>query len=367
MGHILLSFLFYNILLVIFYNRYNRGHYYIMKSDLVLYTILLIAFATYGSGEGDYLHYGEVVPMFQTLFDVTYYNGMEIQYNYLAYIVGGNYDLWRLVIFSVQFIGMSVFLYKARLNTYPIFLSFVTICLVLYTYQRSYWGVIFYFMGLYLLLKKKNPLFFIVVALCYVSHTQNMALLVLLPLGFIEIRKWELVVVFLFIGIIAVKLKEYFTIYLDSGSVEDASYINSKARAYSEGDLGNFGSSFGEYVIFMFRYVPVALIILTWIKMILKRRILYLSFDKPYRGMMNITIGLMITSLVVLFASLGAGTFFYRIAAMTLFPISILLPYMVEQKALRKKSFNFYILIYIFVAELGYIKDVYYAYANGNL
>lgn len=365
MGHILLSFLFYNVLLIIFYSHYRKGNYYIDKPHLVLYTILLIAYGTYGGGEGDYLHYKESVEEFHTLFDVMYYNGMEIQYNYLAYIVGANYDLWRLVLFSVQFIGMSWLLYKAKLNTYPVFLCFVSICLVLYTYQRAYWGVIFYFMGLYLLLEKKNPLFLIIIALCYISHTQNIVLLALLPLGFINIRKWQLLLVILLIGVLATTLKEYFTIYLDSGGVEGADYLNDKAQRYSEGGLGNFGNSIGEYIMFVFRYVPLAVIVISCLKMIFVNRNRYMAFTKSFRGIINITIGLTIASLVVLFADLGAGTFFYRIISMTLFPISLLLPYFVETKTIKKATFRAYVLVYILVAEMGYFKDIYYAYANG--
>lgn len=365
MEHILLSFVFYNIILIIFYNHYRRGHKYITKSSLFFYTILLIAFGTYGGGEGDYLHYKESVEEFHTLFDVMYYNGMEIQYNYLAYVVGANYDLWRLVIFSIQFIGMSWLLSKVKLNTYPVFLCFITICLVLYTYQRAYWGVIFYFMGLYLLLEKKNPLFLIIIALCYVSHTQNIVLLALLPLAFVNFRKWQLFLVFLLIGVLATILKDYFTAYLDSGGVEGAEYLNDKAQRYSEGGLGNFGNSIGEYIMFIFRYVPLAVIVLTCLKMIFSNRDRYLAFYKPFRGIVNITIGLTIASLVVLFADLGAGTFFYRIISMTLFPVSLLLPYMVENRIVKKQSFNRYIWIYISVAEMGYMKDIYYAYANG--
>ncbi len=365
MGHIFISFLFFNIILFVFYKHYRRGHYYINKSHLIFYTVLLIAFGTYGGGEGDYLHYKESVEVFHTLFDVMYYNGMEIQYNYLAYIVGANYDLWRLVIFSIQFIGMSWLLYKAKLNTYPVYLLIVAVCLILYTYQRAYWGVIFYFMGMYLLLEKKNPLFLIIIASCYFSHTQNIVLLALLPLGFINIRKWQLFLVILLIGVLATTLKEYFTAYLDSGGVEGADYLNDKAQRYSEGGLGNFGNSIGEYIIFIFRYVPLAVIVLTCLKMIFLNRDKYMAFYKPYRGIVNITIGLTIASLVVLFADLGAGTFFYRIISMTLFPVSLLLPYMVERNIIKKQTFNTYVLIYILLAEMDYLKNVYYAYANG--
>lgn len=365
MSHIFLSFLFFNVILFIFYNHYKRGHFYIKKSNLVLYTILLIAFATYGTGEGDYLHYKENVALFESMFDVMRYNGMEIQYNYLAYIVGGNYTLWRLVIFSIQFIGMSWLLHKAKLNTYPVFLSIITICLLLYTYQRSYWGVIFYFMGIYLLLEKKNPLFLIIVALCYVSHTQNIILLALLPLCFIDIKKWELLLVIVLIGTMAALLKDTLTNYLNSGGIEDADYFNDKVEKYGEGGTNFFGGSVGEYAVFVLRYVPLGLIVLKLTVMIFQNRKKYLSFEKSYRGVMNVTLGLVITSIVILAADIGAGIFFYRILAMTLFPIALLLPFLVQKGVMKKSSYNTYIYVYIVCSELSYLKDFYYAYVHG--
>lgn len=333
---------------------------------MVLYTILLIAFGVYGTGEGDYLHYKENVEVFHTLYDVVYYNGMEIQYNYLAYLVGGNYTLWRLVVFSVQFIGMSWLLYKAKLNTYPVFLSFITICLIYYTYQRSYWGVIFYFMGLYLFLERKKTLFLIVISLCVVSHTQNILLLALFPLGFLKIKKWQLLLVLLLIGVLAVELKDYLTAYLDSrGGIENAEYVDDKIRNYGEGGTNFIGGSIGEIVLFMLRYVPITIIVLKCVNIIFTRRNEYLSLYKPYRAAINVTIGLVITSLIILFASIGAGIFFYRILAMTLFPVSLLLPYIAEIKIISKKSLGVYFRIFILVAEISYIKDLYYAYAHG--
>lgn len=365
MGHIFLSFLLFNIILIICYNNYIKGCYYIKKKRLLFLTILLITFATYGTGEGDYLHYKENVELFHSLYDVMYYKGMEVQYNYLAYILGGNYTLWRLVIFSLQFVGMSLLLYKARLNTYPVFLSIIAVCLVLYTYQRSYWGVIFYVMGLFLLLEKKNPLFLLVIILCYFSHTQNIVLLALLPLGFFNIKRWEIAIVVLFLGVFAAYFKEYFTAYLDSGGIEDADYINSKVGNYGEGGTNFFGGSIGEHVVFILRYAPVVFIVLSWLKTIYTGSIKFMSFEKPYRGIMNVTIGLVLSSLVILLSNIGAGIFFYRILSMTLFPIAIILPYMVNNKILKKKTFNNYIWVYIICSELSYIKDLYYAYAHG--
>lgn len=365
MTHIFLSFLLFNIILFIFYTHYRRGHYFIDKKHLVFYTILLIAFGTYGTGEGDYLHYRESVEIIQSMFDVAYYNGMEVQYNYLAYLCGGNYTLWRLVLFSVQFIGMSWLLYKAKLNTYPIFLCFIAICLILYTYQRSYWGVIFYFIGLYLMIEKKNPLFVIVIILCYFSHTQNVVLLTLLPLAFIDIRKWHILAVILLLGTIVTIVKDTFNSILDSGGIEGAEYAYGKMERYNKSDIGNFGNSIGETLLFVLRYVPMAFVFMTWLVVIFNKRNKYIALYKPYRRVLNVMIGVVISSIIVLLADFGGGTFFYRIIAMACFPLAMLLPYMMTIKMIKKQTFNLYVLLFVLTAELSYLKDIYYAYVHG--
>lgn len=366
MGHILLSFLFYNLLLFIFYIHYREGHFFIKKSHLISYTILLIAFGTYGGGEGDYVHYKEIIEQHHSLFDVAYSTGMEPQYYYLAYLVDGNYNLWRFVVFSIQFVGMSWLLYKAKINTYPIYLCFVSLCLVSSVYQRNFWGQIYFFLGVYLLIEKKNPFFLIIIALCYVSHTQNIVLLGLLPLAFIDTKKWHLLLALVLLGTISSVIKDNFTSIIDSGGIEGADYVNERMTTYSKSETGNFGESFGEFLLFLFRYVPLGIIFLTWLKILFKSRGKYLLFYKPYRRVLNISIGIVLSSFVILFASLGGGSFFYRILGMILFPFSILIPYMVSTRTIKKKTFDLFIHLFVITTEFSYMKDVYYAYANGN-
>lgn len=367
MGHIFLSFLFFNFIYIVIFRHYKKGDYYINKRDLLIYTLLLVAFGTYGGGEGDYIHYKERVEEIHSILDVISVGSMEIQYYYLAYLVDGNYNLWRFVLFSIQFIGMSFFLYKAKLNTYPVFLCFISICLVESVYGRAFWGSICFFMGTYLLIEKKNPLFLIAIALSYFSHTQNMVLLALLPLAFIDFKEWHLVIVVLLMGVIVSLFKDTFTSYLDSGGIEGADYFNSRLETYSD-KTGhrNFGNSFGETLVFILRYTLIVGSVLSWLRMILVHRVKYLSFYKPDRRLINITIGVTTVSFVLLISSVGSGTLFYRVLSMTLFPISILIPYMAENKKIKKKSLNRIIFLYFVVAELSYAKDLYYAYVSGN-
>lgn len=369
MGHIFLSFVFYNIILITFYRHYKRGEYYIKKSDLIFYTFLLIAFGVYGGGEGDYIAYKKSVEEnFQTLFDVYWETSFEIQYNYLAYALGGNYNLWRLVIYSVQFIGMSWLSYKAKMNTYPFFLSFVAICLVMSVYGRAFWGVIFYFLGVYLLIEKRNPLFLIIIALCYVSHTQNLVLIAMLPFAFIEMKKWHLLVILASLGTLVTLFQSFITGFLDSGGIEGADHLNSKMQIYGgdEKQLGAFGDSIGEVTMFVLQHVPAVSFMTFLLVSFLKSKTQnYLA--KPYRRLINITFILMIAAFVVLFARIGSGTLFYRILALYFFPISIILPYLKQVGMIKTNTFNIIIMIYIFATELGYFKDLYYAYSGGGM
>lgn len=366
MGHIFLNFIFYNFILISVYRHYKHGDYYINKNKLIYYTFILIAFGTFGSGEGDSLHYEASVKMIHSLLEAeSRLNGMELQYNYLAYLVDGNYYLWRFVIFSIQFIGMSLMMYKAKLNTYPTLLCFVSFFLILSVYQRSYWGVIYFFLGLYLLIEKKNPLFIIVMALCYLSHTQNILLFAMLPLAFIEFKKWHMLILFIYIGIMGPMLNNHFSNILDAGGIDGADYISGKMALYSQSEIGFFGASIGEYTISFLRYLPMVLFLLTWMRIILLRRDFYISFYRPFQRILNITVGILATSIVIYAADLGGGTFFYRTVAMAYFPVTILLPYMIDNHVIKHTTFNRYLIIFTIGSELSCLKDLYYAYVGG--
>lgn len=368
MGHIFLSFLFYNVLLYIFYRHYRKGEYYIKTTNLVFYTILMILFGAYGGGEGDYFVYKLNVEQIQSIFDVYYSDAMEMQYYYLAYLLDGDYFLWRIVIFSIQFIGLSWFLYMAKLNTYPTFFCFTSICLYTAIYGRSFWGAIFFFMGVYLMIERKNPLFLIAVALSYFSHTSNLVLIALLPLAFFDVKKWQILLVIICSGFIISYFNESFTDYLNYGGIEGADYLNNRLDVYSErsDSLQFLGNSIGEVVAALLRYIPMFAILFILLKHAFYARNKYYSIYKPCRRLINITLGVVMISFIFLFASVGSNVFAYRVLAMVIFPLSLILPYLVENKIVTKKKFSIFLLFFILSIELNYIKDLYYCYVGGN-
>ena len=333
-----------------------------------LYIILFILFGTLGGGEGDYIHYKEIVESYHDYSDVLFFTGMERQYVFLAYIVGGNYTLWRFVLFSIQFVGLGFFLYKAKLNTYPVLLSFTSFCLVTSVYGRSFWGFIYFFLGVYLLIQNKNPLYLIAVLLCYVSHTSEIVLIALLPLAFININKWNILFFFLFSGLLVSIFKEKFTDLLNSGgfNYEGADYINNRMLNYGNKEAESyFGKSIGQTITIILRDSYVIAILFSIIKLMFKNNIVYLTIEKPVRSIVNITIGITIIASIILAASIGGAVLFYRIFDMTFFPISIILPCLRYYNVFNKRKYDIYIFLFIFYTEFSYLIDLYYAYAHG--
>lgn len=368
MGHIFLSFLFFNIILINLYGHYKRGNYYIKKSQLVIYIILFILFGTYGGGEGDYLHYKSLVEDFGAFNEVVYSTSFEIQYVFLSYCVGGNYTLWRLILYSIQFVGFGFFLYKARLNTYPVLLSFTALCLVASVYGRTFWGIVYFFLGVYLLIEKKNFYYLIAIALCYLSHMSNLVLIALLPLAFIKIKKWHFLFFLLSFSMIVALFKDSFIGFLNSGGVDadGADYVNSKLQDYGNREAKSyFGASIGMTISVLLRCFFVISILFVVVKLMFKKYDRYLTLYKPVRGIINISFGIILLSSVILSASVGGAPLFYRIFDLALFPVSIILPCLLTSNHVRKMTYDLYIYCFIIYTEYGYIRDLYYAYAEG--
>lgn len=368
MLHIFLSFVFFNIIVFNLYGHYKKGDYYVKKSDLLIYIALFILFGTYGGGEGDFFHYKDIIEEHHSLSDVLFYSGMEPQYVYLSYFVGGNYYLWRFVLFSIEFLGFGYFLYKAKLNTYAVLLSFTTLCLVSSVYGRAYWGGIYFFFGVYLLIEKKNPLYIIAILLSYVSHTSGLIRIALLPLAFINIKKWHLIALMFSFGLIVAIFKDALIDLLNSGGfdADGASYINSRLETYAnEESKAYFGKSLGTTISIVLKDLFVVSVIYTVVALIFKNNNGYSAIYKPLRGVINICLGVFILSAIILAASVGSGPLFYRVFDMTVFMVAIIIPCLKDVGVITKKRFIIYIYWFIFYSEYRYIIDLYYAYVEG--
>lgn len=362
MEGLILSFLLYNIIVMLIYKHYKRGEYNISIKQLILFTLLFIAFGTFGNHLGDYWRINEMIEFYGKLSSDDIGTSMEKHYYILAKLVNGNYVLWRFVINCVAFIGFAFFLYKSKMANYSTLLLFASMCLFWVAGHRGWWGYIYYYYGVYLFFRDKKYIYLILATLSYFSHSSNILLLALLPIAFFKFNRYctILVIVFLFFGLD--RLQEYFNIIAVNG-VEDE-YYSKKINAYSSQTENNFfGSSIGEYLQNFFILVPKYLFMFYMLKLLLFNKYNIRNMSTEQNAITNISVILFLASIAAFFMDLGSGTIAFRMLTMSTFPILLLSDFILDGKNQKYKiKMSNWFLISI---ELTYIFSIYYASIHG--
>lgn len=362
MEGLILSFIFYNIIVWLIYKHYKRGEYNISKKNLFYYTMLFIAFGAYGNHLGDYWRINELVEFYGNTptFDIG--RAMEKQYFLLAKLVHGNYVLWRLSISTIAFVGFAFFLKKAEMDNYPTLMLFATLCLFWTAGHRGWWGYIYYFFGIYLFFKKRNPIYLLIAGLSYFSHSSTILLLALLPVSFFRFNKYVAFALMIGLSLALGILQEGFNDIAANGMENE--YYSQKIESYSSQTANNFfGSSIGEYIQSFFGLVPKYLFMFYMGKLLLFDSSFRYQMSKEQNAVTNVSFILFVVSIIAYFMDLGSGTIAYRILTMSTFPILILSQYvLVGNYEKYRPRMNLWFFLSI---EFTYIFSIYYAHVHG--
>ena len=362
MAGLIISFIFYNFIVMLIYGHFKRGEYNISNNQLIFFTLLFIAFGTYGNHLGDYWRINEVIETYGVLSSDVIGVSMEKHYYLLAKLVNGNYVLWRLVINCVAFIGFAFFLRKSKMANYPTLLLFATMCLFWVAGHRGWWGYIYYYFGVYLFFRDKKYIYLILAAVSYFSHSSNILLIALLPIAFFKFNRFYTIVIIVVLILGLDKLQEYFD-FMVGGGVENE-YYSHKLNTYSSQTANNyFGSSIGEYLQNFFTLVPKYLFMFYMLKSLLFNKKYMKCIRAEHNAIINISINLFLVSIAAFFMNLGSGTIAYRLFTMSTFPIFILSDFILNGRYQKYKlKMTYWFLISI---ELVYIFSIYYASIHG--
>lgn len=362
MEGLILSFIFYNIIVLLIYMHYKQGEYEVTTKQLIVFTLLFIAFGTYGNHLGDYWRINEMIEFYGKTPSDDFGSSMEKQYYALAKFVNGNYVLWRFIINCIAFGGLAFFLRKSKMANYPTLLLFATMCLFWVAGHRGWWGYIYYYFGVYLFFRDKKVIYLILVAFSYFSHSSNILLLLLLPIGFLKINRFYIVIVCLFISLGLNIFQEYFNIIAESGIGNE--YYSDKLQTYSSQNANNFfGSSIGEYLQNFFILVPKYLFMFYILKQLLSKKYYINNMRPEENAITHICIISFLVSIAAFFMDLGSGTIAFRLFTMSTFPILLLSNYFLIG---NKKKYKFKMMKCFFISiELVYIFSIYYASIHG--
>lgn len=362
MEGLILSFIFYNIIVLLIYKHYKRGEYNISTKDLIWFTIAFIAYGTYGNHLGDYWRLNETIKLFGTTAVWDIGRSMEIQYYLLAKWVDGNYVLWRLAINVVSFVGLAFFLKKANMDNYPTLLLFATMCLFWTAGHRGWWGYIYYYFGVYLFFKTKRPWYLIFALFSYFSHASNILLIALLPITFFRFNRFVAMGLIIYLGLGLGVFQEYFDGIVSNGM--DDEYYTQKVETYANQNLNNFfGASIGEYLQYFFLMAPKFLFMFYMSKKVIFDKEYVRTMSRGQNALTNVSILLFFVSVTAFFMNLGTGTIASRIMSMSTFPILLLANYVLVGR--KAKYIPMMTMCFFLTIEFTYIFSIYYTSVHG--
>lgn len=320
--------------------------------------LLFIVYATYGNHFGDYYRYDETIMYYGT----TPWNDigihMEPQYYYLAKIVNGNPLLWRLVISCINFIGLGFFLKKSDMNNYPTLLFFAVSSLFWAAGHRGWWGIIYYFFGVYLCFYRKNLCYLLFCFAVFYSHASHIAMLCLLPLVFFRFNKYVAIAAIIAMFGFTTVFQDYFNAFLINGMNDE--YAAEKINAYSsQGGNKFFGDSIGEILQNLTSKVPSALFLFYLFWKAISDRVFRMKMSREVNALLNVSFGLFIASILCMLMNLNSGTFSTRLFSMAAFPIMLIAPSVLVGN--KKKYYIKYIKWKWISIELTYFFALYYS------
>jgi hypothetical protein len=334
------------VLPLLFSIKYINGQYYIKAVGngciYKTYIFFLLFFCLFDKTSGDYFHYQEIVENIYSSRD--YSTHLEFIYVWIIRLVGGNYFLFRLLIWGTAILLYYKMIDRLKLDKLLSIWSFIIISLVNFSYPRVSLGLIILFLGCTYLLNKSilnKILGILLVVFSIFFHKTIYLILPILILSFFSLKKWMIICLIILLPVMSFILNHLILLLIPYMSVTEFNYLNIEKESLGIAAIIN-------KVLF---YIPLSYILIDSVKSIYKiesRECLYF---------LRLSIYILLFSILLFALPFGSNYIFERIGLMALIPISIVFAYKLQYE---KKSFmtilvlillimsNFYNLFYMY-------------------
>ena len=375
MWYTLGSLFFYIYIIVYFRNKQKKyGSISINRKHHVTIAIIFILFGVFGVCFGDYFEYGALVKQAYQVYKSYGGSGwyaylhMEPFWNYLAVFCHGNYTLWRLIWFIIEFSGVIYVFKRVNLNNYNALLVFSMFPLQSICGGRVSLGIAFFWLGLYsyLITKERKFLFFMLVSLF--THNSILLLFALTPLAIIKVNKLRLIAILFIIPIIASFLNDLLEntvnyIPLVSGSTY-TEFIEARFNyGLSDEEASSYwGGSILEKIQATFLRLPLYYLCIKLFIDYFKGR---LSLPGRTIYFFNLAFYLFVFTCVVLFGGVNSVSLYQRYFMMLFLPFFLIMYGLNSELYKKKKDFQICIFLIFLSFIVEYIKAIYYYSING--
>ena len=364
----LFGFIFYVSFVLYFRNKRNvfyrqeisRTHYRYIVFFLILYGVIGLCF-------GDFWGYGALVQKAYNTYlsysgpDWDQYLHMEHLYNYLAVVCKGNYLMWRLIWFTVEFCGVAFILKRLSLNTYESLYIFSTCALYSICAGRVSWGIAFYWLGLYAFCKTREKKFLLFVFASFFSHNSILLLVALLPFLFIKISNKVILAVPIFIpslsAIFSSTLNDLM-LQLNMINSTDVEMLSRKLEEYQNAESFNlWGGSLGEFIQYLLARIPFYYMFILFLYKKIKREIVLTDSGQK---IFNVMFMLFVYTCVILTARIGSASFYDRYLMMLYVPLYLLVYGEHKDNFIHRRDIKICLFLMFLSVVVSYLKSTYY-------
>lgn len=364
MWNALLGLLFYNGIVAYLFIKYKRcGSQPISTNNYWRVIWIFVLFGVIGVQFGDYPHYEEIVH--DVYKQSLRYSGdswmeglhMEPLYNRLVVLCKGNYFLWRLIWFTVEFLAFGVMFKRLGHNNYQSLFVFSTCALFSVCAGRVSWGLIFFFLGFYTFFQTKEYKYLCFVLISFFAHNSMLVLFALTPVLLIRSNKKiifiSIIMVPFLVGLFGVALQNM----LQLSFLPEAITHKLSTNYMDTERTGNLGGSIGEYIYNLCGRIPLYYLIIRYFIDVIKKKIVV-----PYKSQkfFNLIIVLFALTQVALFSDFGSASLYVRFFSMLYVPIFLLVYCSNGWYYFKTREFKLYMFLLWTAFNLNYFKAAYY-------
>ena len=363
MTGLIIVFILHNLLALFLYSRSRQCRYLAIKrQNYSLLLFIFLALSLLGLQTGDYFSYINLVKEASGVLSSNpdyegYITHMEPIYNYLAYIVGGNYMLWRLIVFGSSFIIVFYFAKKLGYNFYYFLFYFTILCLSGFLVGRMYWGLALFF-GAIALFREEKKWWALLLCVCAAfAHKSLYILPALIPFAFLRFNKK-----FVFVSVIIFFLMSFLLTRL-FGDLSVLSYfivdLDKSIMTYTESEITGsvFGYSIGERIVYVSKFIAGCLIYFSLAYKVIIRKVEVPVFVHSFLILMTLSL---LLAAALNSGHFGDGTIVYRYIEVIYYPAVFLFCYSVKNRLLSHVLKSSIVLLTLFSFESLMVLSMYY-------
>lgn len=324
-----------------------------------IFTFLILLFVVTCSVVGDFYHYQQMVWNYD--FTLGAKNHGEPIYRYIIGFVEKNYLLFRILVWGSGIIIYNQLVKRIGFNQCNVLFVLFSLYALVYSYARASLAMVLYFGGLTVfVVNNKNILFEKILGLfliffSYCFHHSIFILIVLTPIIYIRFTKRYLIFLVIVLPLLFIITKGYIQQIMFDESTLGNDELQGKLQLYSNREVAmvNWKGVIYEFSGYLTFFIPIS--VCTYL-LYFKNKV---KIPNIIHAFFNLSLTLVLISIMFLCLDIQGKVFFYRILYMTFIPLSIILYYIYNAKLIQKKSFIHIIIIGIMAQLYRLLYSIY--------